>query len=418
MLNPAVHAILASEYNSTMDAVSWSMRSLLCAAPGNRLIAADFANIEGRFIAWLAGEDWKLQAFRDYDTFTGEFDEKGKPKRKGPDLYLVSAAKTLGTTPDAVTKAQRQAVGKPSELGLSFGGGPGAFVTMLKNGANSPWIRSKEDRPQKVTLGDVAKAVREAVHPRLWTEASELYARGALETAMEVLEDLRLKREHATPEELADAGDDDPIPELEELTREIAKKNRLGLAHDHWVALRVSVDLWRQSNFSIARLWGDLEDAAFHALENPGQVYSAGAHIRYAKSGDFLKCRLPSGRTLAYPYARIEHPKEKSNRAGPRIVFEGVDTYTKRWGRQETYGGKLGENVTQAGSRDVLRDAMFRLRKAGYRIPLHVHDEIVAEMPIGAGSLAEMSGIMREVPPWAAGLPVAVDGWEGRRYRK
>jgi DNA polymerase bacteriophage-type len=420
-MSVAINAIIASEYNSTMDAVSWSLRSMICAPPGSRLLALDFANIEGRALAWLAGEGWKLQAFRDYDTFTGEIDAKGKPVRLGPDLYLVAAGKILGVPPDKVTKPQRQAVGKPAELGLGFGGGVGAFLTMLKNGSTPPWIRSKEDAPVKVTLDDVVAAVREAVPARVWAETEAYYGRGAIEAAHEQLEELRLLREQAAEErealkDAATAGEE--LPTIDELARQIARKNRNGLTRDHWVALEISKTYWRQANMGIAMFWRQLEDAAIQAVEQPGTIVPANRYVSYSKRGDFLQCRLPSGRKLTYPYAHIVHPDAKSNRTSPRLVYEGLDSYTRKWGECQTYGGSLAENVTQAVARDVLRDSILRLRKHGYRIVLHVHDEIVCEMPNGKGSLEEMSAIMSQLEPWAAGMPIAVDGYEGKRYRK
>lgn len=117
----------------TLETVSKALRGMIVAAPGKKLIGGDFSNIEGRIAAWIAGEHWKVQAFRDYDTIIpGEFDKKGKPKRKGPDLYLVTAAAITGKPIETITGAERQSFGKVPELACGYQGGVGAFQTMAR----------------------------------------------------------------------------------------------------------------------------------------------------------------------------------------------------------------------------------------------------------------------------------------------
>lgn len=103
-------------FDNVMALLSSSIRGLIVAPPGKKLVVADLANIEGRMAAWLAGEQWKLHAFREFDA------------GRGADLYKVAYAKAFGIDPGDVDKAQRQ-IGKVMELMLQYQGGVGAFIT-------------------------------------------------------------------------------------------------------------------------------------------------------------------------------------------------------------------------------------------------------------------------------------------------
>lgn len=104
-------------FGSTMELLSSSLRGCIVAPPGRKLVVADLSNIEGRVLAWLAGEQWKLDAFAAYDRGEGE------------DLYKITAGRILGKPAADVTKAERQEVGKVAELALGYEGGVGAFIT-------------------------------------------------------------------------------------------------------------------------------------------------------------------------------------------------------------------------------------------------------------------------------------------------
>lgn len=165
-----------------------------------------------------------------------------------------------------------------------------------------------------------------------------------------------------------------------------------------------------------------LEGAAIQAIMNPGQCFSH-IDVTYGVKDDVLLCRLPSGRYLHYHKPRLIPTEDKLNR-GPAvsITFEGHNSNSAKgpvgWHRMETYGGRLFENVNQAVALDIQAEALHRVEQHGYPIVMHTHDEGVAEVPIGFGSVDEMAAIMSERPAWAAWWPLRAAGWRHRRYQK
>jgi len=111
---------------------------------------------------------------------------------------------------------------------------------------------------------------------------------------------------------------------------------------------------------------------------------------------------------------------EKWGRRVPTLYFHGIDSKTKQWVKQNTYGGKLVENVVQAIARDLMAEAMLRIEDTGiWKLILTVHDELVAERSVfGGGTLEVFCELMATTPDWAEGCPIAVEGWTGDRYRK
>lgn len=168
-------------YDDVNAVVSSCLRGAIISPSGKKLVVADLSNIEGRVLAWLAGEEWKLDAFRAYDAGTG------------PDLYKATYARTFGISPDEVSKKQRQ-IGKVMELGLGYQGGVGAFVNFARVyrldldelaahvAASTPaedveaareryrWIKRKGGAPSDLTpeawaACDVIKTSWRAAHP-------------------------------------------------------------------------------------------------------------------------------------------------------------------------------------------------------------------------------------------------------------
>jgi DNA polymerase len=136
-----------------------------------------------------------------------------------------------------------------------------------------------------------------------------------------------------------------------------------------------------------------------------------GLTFSYEKGILFIK--LPSGRRLAYIRPRIG----VNNFGSDSVTYEGLGA-TKKWERLESYGPKFVENIVQATARDILAEAMQRLHKAGYKITMHVHDEVVLEVPDGESSVEDVADIMGIAPSWAEGLNLRADGYECIFYKK
>ena len=292
--------IVESIYGNTPDILSQLIRTMLIPKDGCEFIVADFSAIEARVLAWLSGEQWRLDAFQ-----------------CGEDIYCASASAMfhVPVVKHGINGELRQK-GKVAELACGYAGGSGALISM-----------------------------------------------GAL--------DMGLK--------------EDELPDI--------------------------ITSWREANPNIVKFWYAAEKAAIETIKDHSD--RAVGRIGFRFSANTLWIVLPSGRRLAYI-----KPKLQPNRFGRMAVtFEGLGANNK-WIRQETYSGKITENVTQATARDLLAEAMKRLENKGLDIVGHVHDEVILEVPKGSITVDEVCGIMNQNPTWADGMPIDSDGYTGDYYFK
>ena len=171
------------------------------------------------------------------------------------------------------------------------------------------------------------------------------------------------------------------------------------------------VDAWRAANPSIVAFWGALDRAARKVIRSKTSTH-VGKVTLYWKD-DKMLVRLPSGRNLCY-----QSPHFTENRFGSDAIGYYAPNAAGQMVEQETFGGKLAENVTQAIARDILSHAMLNLEAAGYPIVFHIHDEAVMEAPFGKGSTEDACRIMAIQPEWAKDLPLRADGDEMPYYQK
>ncbi|NRT88128.1 DNA polymerase [Clostridium beijerinckii] len=289
-------------YDSVSDTLSQLIRTAFIPREGNRFIVADFSAIEARVIAWIAGEEWRLEVFKTH----------GK-------IYEASASQMFHVPIESIKKgSDLRQKGKIAELALGYGGSVGALASM-----------------------DKAKSI---------------------------------------PEE--------ELPEL--------------------------VQHWRNANPNITKFWWDCDKAAKKAIREKTTV-TLHHGIKFIYDPGILFIQLPSGRKLSYIRPKIE-PHETFS--GDKITYEGMEQTSKQWKRLDTYGPKLVENIVQAVARDCLAEAMFKVTASGYDIVMHVHDEIIMDVPKDKGSVEEICNIFGESIEWAKGLPLRADGYECSYYMK
>ena len=184
---------------------------------------------------------------------------------------------------------------------------------------------------------------------------------------------------------------------------------------------------WRAANPAIVESWYELQQAAIDAVKAPGMMVPVlNDKVRYLKPADqdFLWCRLPSGRVISYVSPRVGWRKKTIDVDGETLEFDSFGlTYwgskSGRWLQLDLYGGMQCAHIVSGTARDLLVEAMFATEAADYPTILTVHDELLAEVPVGFGSADEFKAIItRSEPRWIAGLPLVASAWEDNRYVK
>lgn len=294
---------LATLFGETAFVFSELIRTAFIPSDGCRFIVSDFAAIEARVLAWIAGEEWTLEAFR-----------------QGKDIYCETASMMYRVPVEKHGQnSHLRQKGKVAVLACGYQGGVGAMKRMDKGGS---------------------------------------------------------------------------IPEDE---------------------LQSVVDQWREANPKVVKLWRTCELAAKTAIQEHRTVRLAhGIAFSYINRNLFIQ--LPSGRKLCYWDTRL---KQDDYTGRLSITYMGVNQETKQWGETETYGGKLVENIVQATARDCLAVAMTRVSALGYKIVMHVHDEMIVDVPnTDTEAPGKINAIMAQPIDWAEGLPLKGDTYETPFYKK
>lgn len=170
------------------------------------------------------------------------------------------------------------------------------------------------------------------------------------------------------------------------------------------------VQKWRRANARIVNLWRTVQSCVIQALSEGG-VVTGPRGLKFYKKYGFLFIQLPSGRRLSYAKAHLEEGEY-----GPAIYYEGQGdrvVFTK----QQTYGGKLVENIVQATARDILAASILRISDK-YPVVFHVHDEVICEVPQERGDINELNELLAITPDWCSDLPLKAAGFETKFYMK
>ena len=173
------------------------------------------------------------------------------------------------------------------------------------------------------------------------------------------------------------------------------------------------VKAWRQANQNIVSFWYRVQEAAITCVETRQTQVTHGLIFRIERG--FMTIELPSGRKLSYPKPVLA----QNSWGSPVIKFKGIGL-NNQWGDIDTYGGKLVENIVQATARDILAESMITLRKHGYKIVGHVHDEVIIEHSDDAPeqTIKRIEELMGQPVSWAEGLPLGAEGFYSSYYKK
>lgn len=358
------HAIRAL-FGEVMEHLSYALRGAMTATLGRDLIVADFAAIEARVVFWLAGDDTALNVFR-----------------SGKDIYCDMATGIYGFEVKKKENPVERQFGKQAILGLGFEMG---FVTFLLTCRKYDIVFSVDQC--KRIVGDQWNMLVEKI---------EHY----------FLQDKRRIKK------MRDA--------------ELSIRENMHVL----VLMLFTVNKYRARYPEVKQMWRDQEEGAIQAIRNPGLRVDCkrGRNTWVVETIGGQPCLityLASGKPLHYWYPKLELRKtpfkdqQGNSVLKPVITFWAVDPYTKRWSLQDTYSGKLVENITQATARDLMALAMVRADEGGtYDVLLSVHDELVCEVDKDKGNVKEFERLISETPGWADGCPVDAEGWRGERYRK
>lgn len=407
-------------YEDVPDTLSQLVRTAFIPPEDKLFYVADFSAIEARVIAWLAGEKWRMELFKN-----------------GGDIYCMSASQMFKVPVEkhGVNGHLRQK-GKIAELSCIAEGQPVLtrrglvpiqevrFDDELWDGES--WVHHE---------GVVFKGEKEVIEYEGLTATPDhlVYVKGQPDpvpfgdAAYNKLPLVWVGKYQANPSllrhcgfmpvyDILNAGPHHRFTVSGHLVHNCgygggtgALKNMgaldMGLKEEE---LQPLVTAWRNSNPNIVKFWWAVDKAVMKAITERTTTETHG--LPFTCRSGMLFITLPSGRKLAYVKPRIG----MNQFGGESVTYEGIGA-TKKWERIESYGPKFVENIVQAISRDILCHAMKTLRHCS--IVMHIHDELVIEANPRM-SLDAVCEQMGRTPPWADGLILDAAGYVTEFYKK
>lgn len=350
--------LIEAMYGNTLTVVADSLRGAIKAPPGHSIIASDFASIESRVNAWLAGEDWKLKAFADFDAGVGH------------NMYCIVAAGIFNRPVESITKKGTPLMyqgGKVGELSLGYQGGPGALAKMAKN--------------YKFDVADAYDAVMSTASPENKEKAKKAWL---------------------------DRGKKTGMTEIRWIASELIK---LGWRDSN----PAIVQLWK--DLETAAIEAVQNPGKQITAGKTGRIA-----FKKVGSFLFCKLPSPRALVYPFPQIiQKKMPWKDRNGAAvfkDALQYKGTKGASRKWRELDFYGGLSDENGTQATARDVMKAGQKALRDAHYPIILPVHDEVVSEPVDNFGSEQEYESLLLTRMPWMNGLPLAAETSRDTRYRK
>lgn len=377
-------------YGDVMKLLSHTLRGAIIPSEGAEFIAADYSAVEARGTLWLAEAEEALSIFE-----------------RGEDIYCDMASSIYGFEVNKKDYPDERQFGKQAILGLGYGMGYITFLLTCRK------YKIKFSRKDVIKIMGLEK----------YLEYKDIVIKNLCLKGKPASSDPEVIKKYNIRKIIAAKF----VRKLKEAREDIPK-----ILHE-LALMKYVVDVYRARYPEVHKLWHKQQDAAIAAVmlwqdavkrtgkrkdKVDGPVIPCGKVKWYVKS-NFLLCELPSGRKIHYRNPSVVKEKSVFGAMVNSLRYWSVDSFTRKWKRTGTYGGKIVENIVQALTRDLLISAIVRTDTSFVYLPvMSVHDELLTEVDKGEGDVKEFENMMSIKDEWAAGFPLAAEGERLCRYKK